>query len=81
MNTKIYAVTDDNGCPISFFMIAGQVRYHIGTAVLLDELPKAHWLTEIVMRTGSDPRVPTLKDGMFRLSSIVCYGYRSRSFA
>ncbi len=44
MNTKLHAVTDSNGRPISFFMTAGQVSDYIGAAALLDELPKAQWL-------------------------------------
>ncbi|PTD16784.1 IS5 family transposase [Sphingomonas fennica] len=44
MNTKLHAVTDTNGRPISFFMTAGQVSDYIGAAALLDELPKAQWL-------------------------------------
>ncbi len=42
MNTKLHAVTDTNGRPISFFMTAGQVSDYIGAAALLDELPKAN---------------------------------------
>jgi transposase len=44
MNTKLHAVTDASGRPISFFMTAGQVSDYIGAAALLDELPKAQWL-------------------------------------
>ena len=44
MNTKLHAVTDTNGRPISFFMTAGQVSDYIGAAALLDELAKAQWL-------------------------------------
>jgi len=44
MNTKLHAVTDANGRPISFFMAAGQVSDYIGATALLDELPKAQWL-------------------------------------
>ena len=44
MNTKLHAVTDANGRPLSFFMPAGQVSDYIGAAALLDELPKAQWL-------------------------------------
>jgi transposase len=43
MNTKLQAVTDANGRPISFFMTAGQVSDCIGAAALLDELPEAQW--------------------------------------
>ena len=44
MNTKLHAVTDANGRPISLFMTAGQVSDYIGAAALLDTLPKAQWL-------------------------------------
>ncbi len=44
MNTKLHAVTDANGRPISFFLTAGHVSDYIGAAALLDELPKAQWL-------------------------------------
>src|SRR3546814_6276891 len=44
MNTKLHAVTDANGRPISFFMTAGQVSDYTGAAALLDSLPKAQWL-------------------------------------
>ena len=44
MNTKLHAVTDANGRPISLFMTAGQVSDYIGAAALLDSLPRAQWL-------------------------------------
>jgi transposase len=44
MNTKLHAVTDTNGRPLSFFMTAGQVSDYTGAAALLDDLPKARWL-------------------------------------
>lgn len=44
MNTKLHAVTDANGRPLSFFMTAGQISDYIGAAALLDHLPKAQWL-------------------------------------
>ena len=44
MNTKLHAVADANGRPLSFFMTAGQVRDYTGAAALLDDLPKAQWL-------------------------------------
>lgn len=44
MNTKLHAVTDAMGRPISFFMTAGQVSDYTGAAALLDGLPKAEWL-------------------------------------
>ena len=44
MNTKLQAVTDTNGRPISFFLTAGQVSDYTGAAALLNSLPKAQWL-------------------------------------
>ncbi len=44
MNTKLHAVTDANGRPISLFMTVGQVSDYISAAALLDSLPKAQWL-------------------------------------
>jgi transposase len=44
MNTKLHAVADANGRPLSFFMTAGQVSDYTGAAALLDDPPKAQWL-------------------------------------
>ena len=44
MNTKLHAVTDANGRPLTCFMTAGQVSDYTGAAALLDDLPKAQWL-------------------------------------
>ncbi|RJT23430.1 IS5 family transposase, partial [Chakrabartia godavariana] len=44
MNTKLHAVTDANGRPISLFMTAGQVSDYIGAAAMLESLPRAQWL-------------------------------------
>lgn len=44
MNTKLHAVTDENGCPISFFMSAGEAGDYTGAAALLNSLPPALWL-------------------------------------
>lgn len=44
MNTKLHAVADANGRPLSFFMTAGQVSDYTGAAALLDDMPKAQWL-------------------------------------
>ena len=54
MNTKLHAVTDASGRPISFFITAGQVSDYTGAAALLDELPKAKWLLadRAMMPTG-----------------------------
>src|SRR3546814_8992191 len=42
MNTKLHAVTDANGRPISFFMTAGQVSDYTGAAALLDSRSEEH---------------------------------------
>ncbi len=44
MNTKLHAVTDAEGRPLSFFMTAGQVSDYTGAPALLDDLPKAQWM-------------------------------------
>ena len=44
MNTKLHAVTHENGRPIRFFMTAGQARDYIGAAAKLSSLPAAEWL-------------------------------------
>ena len=44
MNTKLHAVTDANGRPISLFMTAGQVSDYTGAAAMLDSLPRVQWL-------------------------------------
>ena len=44
MNTKLHAVRDADGRPLSFFMTAGQVSDHTGAAALVDDLPKGQWL-------------------------------------
>jgi transposase len=44
MNTKLHAVTDAIGRPITFFMSAGQISDYTGAAALLRNLPKADWL-------------------------------------
>lgn len=44
MNTKLYAATDANGRPLSFFMSAGQVSDYTGAAALSDDLLEAQWL-------------------------------------
>ena len=44
MNTKLHAVTDADGRPLSFFITAGQVSDYTGAAALLDDLPKTQWM-------------------------------------
>jgi hypothetical protein len=44
MNTKLHAVTDENGRPISFFMSADEISDYTGAAALLNSLPPAQLL-------------------------------------
>ena len=44
MNTKLHAVSDGQGRPISFFVTAGQVSDYIGARALLSSLPNVDWL-------------------------------------
>ncbi|MBF0852429.1 IS5 family transposase [Gluconobacter sp. R75690] len=44
MNTKLHAITDQNGRPLSFFMTAGQISDYTGATALLDSLPAAQWM-------------------------------------
>jgi len=44
MNTKLHAVTDAEGRPLSFFLAAGQISDYTGAAALLDDLPMAQWM-------------------------------------
>jgi len=69
MITKLQAVADANGRPLSFFMTAGQVSDYTGAAALLDDLPKARWLlrdrgydtdwfTDALQAKGIQPCIP-----------------------
>ncbi|GBR56252.1 hypothetical protein GCM10007872_21310 [Gluconobacter sphaericus NBRC 12467] len=44
MNTKLHAITDQNGRPLSFFITSGQVSDYTGAAALLDSLSMAQWM-------------------------------------
>jgi len=44
LNTKLHALADANGRPLSFFLTAGQVSDYTGAAALFNDLPKAQWL-------------------------------------
>lgn len=44
MNTKLHAVCDSQGRPISLFVTAGQVSDYIGARALLSCLPNVDWL-------------------------------------
>lgn len=72
MNTKLHAVTDANGRPVSFFITAGQIGDYTGAAALLDELPKAKrlladrgydadWYRDALQAKGITPCIPGRK--------------------
>ncbi|WP_317216142.1 transposase, partial [Gluconobacter sp. GP1] len=44
MNTKLHAITDQNGRSLSFFITAGQISDYTGPAALLDSLSTAQWM-------------------------------------
>ena len=44
MNAKLYAVTNDSGRPVRFFITAGQVSDYTGAGALMNALPEADWL-------------------------------------
>lgn len=44
MSTKLHAITDANGRPLSFVITAGQIGDYTGVAASLDNLPKAKWM-------------------------------------
>ena len=44
MNTKLHAVCDSQGRPLSLFVTAGQVSDYIGARALLSTLPNVDWL-------------------------------------
>ena len=46
MNTKLHAVADANGRPLSFFMTAGQVSDYTGAAALLDDRSSSFYQPE-----------------------------------
>ena len=68
MNTKLYAIANANGRPLSFFMTAGQVSDYTGAAALLNDLPKAQrllgtcgydadWFRDALQAKGIQPRI------------------------
>ncbi len=72
MNTKLHAVADANGRPLSFFLTAGQISDTTGAAALLDDLPKAQcqlgdrgtdaaWFRDAVQAKGIKPCIPGWK--------------------
>ena len=44
MNTKLHAVCDSRGRPLSFYMTAGQVSDYIRARALLTGMPDVRWL-------------------------------------
>ncbi|MGY2737291.1 transposase [Sphingomonas sp. UYP23] len=69
MNKKLYAVTDANGRPLSFFMTAGQVSDYPGAVPMLDDLLKAQsplgdrgydadWFRDALQAKGIEPCIP-----------------------
>ena len=44
MNTKLSALADASGRPLSFFMTAGRFSDYTSAAALLDDMPSAQWL-------------------------------------
>jgi transposase len=44
MSTKLHAIAEVNGCPLSFLMTAGQISDYTDAAALLDDMPKAQWV-------------------------------------
>jgi len=89
MNTKLHAVTDANGRPLSFFMTAGQTSEYPSAAALLDDLLKAQWMLadrgydadwyrDALQAKGIMPCIPGRKSG----NMTIKYDrrrYRSRS--
>ena len=44
MTTKLHAICDSQGRPLSFFVTAGQVSDYIGARALPSRLPDVKWL-------------------------------------
>ncbi len=44
MNTKLHAICDSQGRPLSLFVTAGQVSDYIGARALLSSLPNVDWM-------------------------------------
>ena len=81
MNTKLHAVTDENGRPISFFMSAGEASDYTGAAALLNSLPPAQWLLadrgydadwfrEGLQNKGIKPCIPGRKQSPSNTTSV-----------
>lgn len=61
MSTKLNAVTDANGLPISFFTTAGQVSDYSDAAVLLDSWPERNGCSLIAVPMPTGPEMPCKK--------------------
>lgn len=72
MNTKLHAVCDSQGRPISLFVTAGQVSDYICARALLSSLPNvdrllgdrgydADWFREALQNRGISPCIPGRK--------------------
>ena len=72
MNIKLYAVTDDSGHPVCFFITVGHVSDYTGAAALMNALPEADWLLadrgydadwfrEGLIERGTRPCIPERK--------------------
>lgn len=46
MNTKLHAVTDQNGRPLSLFTTAGPISDYTDASALPDSFPAAQWMLE-----------------------------------
>lgn len=59
MNTKLHAITDQNGRPLSLFMTAGQISDYTGAAALLGERGNdATWFRDVLEEKGIKPCIP-----------------------
>jgi len=69
MNTKLHAIADANGRPLSFFMTAGQVSDDTGPVAVRDDLRRAQsllgargydaaWFRDALQAKGIQPCIP-----------------------
>ena len=69
MNSKLHAVTDQDGKPLILLLTPGQTSDHKGARLVLGALPKAKsltgdkgydsdWLREALMEKGIEPCIP-----------------------
>lgn len=77
MNTKLHAVTDANGRPLSFFITDGQISEYTGAAAFLDNLLKTQWM---LADRGYDAE--WFRDALEQRSIKPCIpGWKSPSFS